>query len=227
MPLNFTEEIVLNYYNTLYANDLKGYFNITHRDGLNQILSLGHDHNPHRLSSREEYCRRSFERFNRMLFNHTEADSNLIEREENLCTEYEHIFSGIFAHNILIQQALAEFCGEELWINEPFHRSSGWPMISAGLAGTYCDVLTMLGNARLLPYRNEVERYKTMMEVLHPIMIAEIRDFLTGKNPTNINPSAYKELIESTNPKIEIVIGKIEDKYKYMIENLRTQEEFR
>lgn len=221
MPLKFTEEIVLNYYNTLYANDLKGYFNITCRDGLNQILYLEHHHNPHRLSSREEYLRRNLIPL---------ADSNLIERierEENLCTEHEHIFSGIFAHNILIQQALAEFCGKEFGINEPFHRSSGWPMISAGLAGPYCDVLIMLGNARLLPYRNEVGSYKTMMEVLHPIMIAEIRDFLTGKNPANINPSAYKELIESTNPKIEIVIGKIEDKYKYMIENLRTQEEFR
>lgn len=124
------------------------------------------------------------------------------------------MFSGFFMLMVLAAQAINHVCGQgDMWdgdVLSDFYRSTGWPEFSAGLGGPYAPVETMLRESHLSPEPFEAIRYGEMLDVVAPFMREEIRQFLTGENPQNLNQGAYENLRRNVEGRVDAIINWIE-----------------
>lgn len=109
-------------------------------------------------------------------------------------TTCNFIFSGIFLCMILTQQGLRALFGAEASVCKDFHRCTGWPLISAGMAGPDYDALRMLDEASICPCSVEIDNYIEMLHIVMPFMRKELVEFFSGGNSANINSRAYNLL---------------------------------
>lgn len=125
------------------------------------------------------------------------------------------MFSGLFMHMVLAAQAINHVCGHnDIWdydVLSDFYQSTGWPEFSAGLGGPYAPVEVMLRESQLSPDHFEVIRYGLMLDVVAPFMRDEIKQFLAGENPQNLNHEAYENLQRNVKGHVDEIIKWMKD----------------
>ena len=133
----------------------------------------------------------------------------------NSC-ENNFIFSGLFLMMILVQQNLRRVIGDA----SDFLKCSGWPLISAGLAGPNFDAYRMLNEASLAPWNGEEQNYIKMLKSVTPFVCDEIKDFLVGENPANLNMTHYLRLKKMVNGKVDDIINGIKNDVDRIIKQI-------
>lgn len=195
--LSFSIEVVQEYYGKFFAEDLNRYFKIerTETTGNNAILFLDvNSEGDRREPSSGLFGGCPASRPGLLL-----ALVAGVERKNDYhfpcdATARNFIFSGIFLCMILTQQGLRALFGVGAGECNAFHRCTGWPLISAGLAGPDYDAVLMLSEASLCPCLVEFDNYIEMLRIVMPFMRNELVEFFKGENGANINSHAYNLL---------------------------------
>lgn len=196
--IEFNEEMVRNYYLSNFGRDLKEYFQ--HENGYrsNDILFVD---------------RRRFDpRFSRSSGNPTGCS-----------VENNFIFAGLFSYMVLTQQSINKICGAD--VQKDFRECTGWPWISAGMAGPDFPVRNMLIEAVLYPCEVEKTNYVRMLAVVKEMMDRELFDFLTEKNAANLKEDAYRRLITAVTGKVDRIMSSITEEINSLISDINETNE--
>lgn len=108
------------------------------------------------------------------------------ETQNKICSN-EYFFSASMYYLSVIPQIISKVIQPEIARN--FLRSSGWPAISLGMGG-YMSAEQILYESELLPYPNEVDRYISLISIIHNFHKEELSDYMLGSSP-NLNNNAY------------------------------------
>jgi len=191
--IEFTAEDVAGYYHGDFARDLSGYFEIegphSYRD-YSMVLFMD------RVKG---FAGSPTERVNRL------GPPFYFSMGGSRNVPHNFVFAGIVLHMILVSQSLRANVG--MGAAEDFHRASGWPLFSAGMAGSDYDAMKMIAEAHLAPNAAEVDNFKKMLQVVSPFMLNELGDFLRGASTANINTGAYMSLKTAVAGKTDDVLS--------------------
>ena len=193
--IEFTSNMVTYYYRNNYANDIDKYFIVERYKDINRILFL---------DRRNGY---------------SDGSPSGYYLVDGGSTDKNYIFAGIFAYMILVQQTIHELFGDEVQMD--YHKCTGWPLISAGMAGPYYSFENMLKEAKLYPESAEVDNYISMLKVVCPIMSQEIKDLLSKQDTSNLDDMAYQRLTTAMNGHIEELLMSINNKNESFVSQLK------
>lgn len=123
---------------------------------------------------------------------------------------------------ILAQQGLRALFGAEASVCKDFHRCTGWPLISAGMAGPDYDALRMLDEASICPCSVEIDNYIEMLHIVMPFMRKELVEFFGGENSANINSHAYNLLRDAMASKLPKYLDWLDAQFGLVIKTLKS-----
>lgn len=200
----FTEKEVEQYYNTQYSEDLCCYFNVEQHPNKNCILSV----------DRREW-HPNMTRYPGSPSGTTGLFGGIGRTEKNF------IFAGLFTYMLLTQQTLNKLFGVE--VQGFFHKCTGWPWISAGMAGPDYPFEKMLQEAVLYPEKAEIDNFIGMLEVVTPFMNKELQAFLMKNVCANLNNEAYECLTSKVSGRVAEILTAISNEIDDFISQLRLQ----
>ena len=93
-----------------------------------------------------------------------------------------------------------------------FHKASGWPKMSAGMAG-FVNPIMWLEESDLAPDEGELLYYSSLMEIVLPYHSQELKAFLVGNQPS-LDYMAYEALCANVSCKVESIITELETEVK-------------
>lgn len=99
----------------------------------------------------------------------------------------EYFFSVSMYYVSTIPQVICKIVSQKA--ARAFLNSSGWPAISLGLGG-FMSSEQILYESDLLPFPNEVNRYISLLKIIHPFHKKELIDYMSGK-VRNLSPNEY------------------------------------
>lgn len=222
--LNFSIESVREYYGKFFAEDLERYLMIEGQTDWRDYRMITS------VTARPDGTRRkpsaglfggypAIWRYPLYVLISGEKDDNAYPTLSDT-TECNFIFSGIFLCMILAQQGLRHLVGHEA--AEDFYRSTGWPLISAGLAGPDYDASEMLKQASIYPCFVEKDNYLVMLGIVMPFMRKELEEFLSGENGININSRAYTSLRKSIGTRLPEYLKWWDDRYEQILNEIKS-----
>lgn len=195
--IDFTSVMVAKYYKREFSNDLKNYFSIegprSYRD-YSMVLYMD-----------EHGVKGCMGCPARNIIEDKTSGVNIPVVDSKNC----YIFAGLVMNMILASQAICTVCGREVVCD--FHRATGWPLFSAGMAGPDYEAARMIAEAGLAPKPVEVNSFRAMLSVVTPYMMEEVRQFLDGQSPSNINNAAYARLRDAVRGKIQDILSVIRE----------------
>jgi len=89
-----------------------------------------------------------------------------------------------------------------------FLNSSGWPAISLGLGG-FMSPEQILFESGLLPYPNEVNKYISLLKIVHPFQKRELLEYMSGR-AENICQKEYALFCEEIKGSEEQIIEELD-----------------
>ena len=112
-------------------------------------------------------------------------------------TEKNFIFSGLFYFMLLIPRTIERVYGIKTKID--FGLATGWPLA----ANPHSDEYDLMKSASLLPCDAEIENYLGMLYAVRPVMLDEIRSFMTDPEAPCLDKKAHGHLVERIGPDID------------------------
>jgi hypothetical protein len=200
--IEFTLQEVTEYYQGDFQKHLRQYFDIVQRNNKNCILFMDAFHNQDRLVEGQPahyYSRLS-------------ADKKEVDE-----TKLNFIFAGIFYFMVLVPRRLRSLFGDDTATD--FYLATGWPWTSCGLGGFLTPKQT-LSEAHLYPIEVEKANYITMMNVVGPFMLHEIKDFISESGSRNLNQAAFDRLYRTTSDKVDLLLADLQEQTNSFIEQL-------
>lgn len=191
----FAPDSIRKYYNFEFANDLVKYFNISTAIGGIHELTGVKERTPWILTNR-----RSVGPFPGC----PAAD-----------TERNFIFSGLFYFMLLIPITIGRLYG--LGFKIDFGLATGWPLTTDRRKEEY----ELMKVASLLPCDAEFENYLAMFREVRPMMLDEIRHFITAPDAECLDKRAHRSLAEKIGPDIENFISELSGLVDVFLSNFR------
>lgn len=128
----------------------------------------------------------------------------------------EFFFSASMYYLSLIPQVIAKTTSSPETARL-FFRASGWPAISLGLGG-FMSAEHILYESDLLPYPNEVQRYISLLVIIHDYHKKEVVDFISGNAQSN-DMNSYRLFCESANGFMEQICTELDRCQQSFIKN--------
>lgn len=149
-----------------------------------------------------------------------------IERSEtrNKICSNEYFFSASMYYLSVIPQIISKALQPEIARN--FIISSGWPAISLGMGG-YMSAEQILYESELLPYPNEVDRYISLISIIHNFHREELSDYMLGSSP-NLNNNAYSSFcsgVKNDTQRILLELDRQKDSFIQVCSDIKSGKE--
>ena len=118
----------------------------------------------------------------------------------------EYFFSASMYYISAIPQIICKVISPNAARN--FLNSSGWPAISLGLGG-FMSPEQILYESGLLPYPNEVNRYISLLNIVHPFQKKEILEYMSGHS-NNLDQSKYELFCEEVKGSEDCILEELD-----------------
>ncbi len=118
----------------------------------------------------------------------------------------EYFFSASMYYIAAIPQVICNIASPKA--ARAFLNSSGWPAISLGMGG-FMSPEQVLYESDLIPFPNEVNRYISLLKIIHPFHRSELKDYMSG-NACNLSPDEYALFYSEVKSHEESIIAELD-----------------
>ena len=125
----------------------------------------------------------------------------------------EYFFSASMYYMTVIPQIICKIASPKA--ARAFLNSSGWPAISLGLGG-FMSAEQVLYESELLPYRNEVNKYISLLKITLDFQKQELVEYMSG-NADTLDKEAHITFCEETKGLQEEILNELDRLHSYFI----------